>query len=85
MGGGELLSAPDPKPYSVPVEEKTIYTIGLHESLRIDTDYVHRGMLMTTHYRVMRVPGGWLYGEESPGSPLTFVPLPDKIEDRSLK
>jgi len=52
-------------------EEKTVYTLELHESLSFKNN-------IGGNVEVTRVPGGWVYAFEFPGfrqSPIVFVPF----------
>ena len=56
-------------------EEKTIYSLGLHQSMELKTDFGGK-------VEVTRVPGGWVYCFEYSGfrqSPIIFVPLDNEF------
>jgi hypothetical protein len=57
-------------------KEKTVYTLGLHESMEIKTD-------LGGKVEITRVPGGWVYCFEYPGfrqSPILFVPFDNEYQ-----
>ena len=69
-------------------KEKTIYTLGMHETLFVEEPVeikTESGAMSksTKKYEVTRVPGGWVYAFEYPGfrqSPIVFVPWANEVE-----
>ena len=68
-------------------EEKTIYELGLHETLFIEESTLppagnNGNEPVIKKYEVTRVPGGWVYSFEYPGfrtSPIVFVPFSNEF------
>lgn len=51
-------------------KEKTIYDLGLHETLSIEEKIPNKDKSIrdsTKNYEVTKVPGGWVYSFEYPG------------------
>lgn len=56
--------------------EKTIYTLGLFETLYVETE--QKDMWFT------RVPGGWMYDQRGETSPV-FIPFNNEFQDQPKK
>lgn len=68
-------------------KEKTIYSLGLHETMFV-SEQLRPGLFK--RYEITRVPGGWIYAFEYPiiggvDTSLTFVPLNDEFIKKNNK
>ena len=54
---------------------RNIYDLKLHETIKFNINEFRK-------FRVMRVPGGWIYQDLEEPFPMVFVPYSDEFEEK---